>query len=116
MSGKHYKKKENKLRKLRDIVKTYSHLNFTSNSLCSLIPALHIVNDYADSGAINTYFRLRYVHNNKRKTTNPANVQHAGGNDMTSSRITTLHLPLFSNKHIIVHVLPQLQSISLLSI
>ena len=59
MSGKHYKKKENKLRKLRDIVKTYSHLNFTSNSLCSLIPALHIVNDYADSGAINTF--LDYV-------------------------------------------------------
>ena len=69
MSGKHYKKKENKLRKLRDIVKTYSHLNFTCNSLCSVIPPLHHINAYANSGATDTYFRLRDVHNHKNNNT-----------------------------------------------
>ena len=88
----------NKLSKLREIIKTYSHLNFTCNSLCSVIPYLPLVNAYADSGATNTYFRLRDVKNHKTKTTNPINVQHAGGKYMTSSHITTLDLPILGNK------------------
>ena len=81
-----------------------------------MIPPLHIVNVYAYSGATNTYFRSRDVKNHKTKTTNPVNVQHAGGNYMISSHITTLDLPMLSNKNIIGHVLPQLKSASLLSI
>ena len=102
------------LSKLREIVNTYSHLNFTCNSLCSVISPLHIVNAYADSGATNTYFRSRDVDNiHKIKTTNPVNVQHVGGNYMKSSHITTLDLHMLGNKNIIGHVLPQLQSASL---
>ena len=86
------------LSKLREIVNTYSHLNFTCNSLCSLIPSLHIVNDYVDLGTTNTYFRSRDVNNYKTKATNPINVQHAGGNYMTSSHITTLDLHMLGNK------------------
>ena len=59
----------NELSKLREIVNTYSHLNFTCNSLCSAIPPLHIVNTYADSSVTNTYFRSRDVDNNHKTKT-----------------------------------------------
>ena len=81
-----------------------------------MIPPLHIANAYTDPGATNSYFRSRDVKNHKTKTTNHINVQHAGGNYMTSSHITTLDLPMLGNKNIIGHVLPQLKSASLLSI
>ena len=103
------------LSKLREIVNTYSHRNFTCNSLCNVIPPLHIVNSYADSGATNICFRSRDVDNiHNIKIKNPVNVQHAGGNYMTSSHITTLDLPMLGNKNILGHVLLQLKLVSLL--
>ena len=105
-SGKHTKNCKHKLRKLRKTLKTYSRLNFTSNSLCSTIPSLHVVNDYADSGATNTYFRLRDVHSHKIKSNNPVNVQHTGRNYMISSYITTLDLPMIGKTNIIAPILP----------
>ena len=77
---------------------------------------MYLVNAYADSGATDTYFRLRDVHNYKIKTTIPINIRLAGGNYMIPFHITALDLSMLGNTNIIVHVLPKLQSASLLSI
>ena len=105
-----------KLRQLYEILKTYSHLNFTSNSLCSVIPLLHIVNTCTDSGTTKTYFRLSDVHTHKIKTNNSVNVQHTGEKYMTPTHTTVLDLPMLGNTNIIGHIIPQLKLASLLSI
>ena len=82
-----------KINQLREIFKNYSHLNFTYHFSYSITPSLHVVNMYADSGATNFYFRLEDVKNHRTITKNNVQLKHAGGNIMSSTHTTTMHLP-----------------------
>ena len=95
----------------------HSYLNFNcSNSVCSLTPPFNVVNTYADSGASNTYFRLKDVANNKVATQNSIIVTQANGDTMQSTHIANMNLPTLSSEAKIGHVIPNLSSASLLSI
>ena len=95
----------------------HSYLNFNcSNSVCSLSPPFNVVNTYADSGASNTYFRLKDVANNKVATQNSIIVTQANGDTMQSTHIANMNLPTLSSEAKIGHVIPNLSSASLLSI
>ena len=95
----------------------HSYLNFNcSNYVCSLTPPFNVVNTYADSGASNTYFRLKDVANNKVATRNSIVVTQENGDTMQSTHIANMNLPTLSSEAKIGHVVPYLSSVSFLSI
>ena len=103
-----------KISQPREILNKYYHLNLTCNLSNSATPPLYVLNMYADSGATNSYFRVEDVKHHRTVTKNPVHVKHAGGEIMSSTHTTTMHLPTCIKKSIEGHVLPDLKSASLL--
>ena len=87
----------------------HSYLNFNcSNSVCSLTPPSNIVNTYADSGATNTYFRLKDVTKHKVDTRNSIVVTQENSDTMKSTHIANMNLQTLSSEAKIEHVIPNL--------
>ena len=97
--------------------KKYSYINFNRNiSVCSLTPPSNIVNTYADSGATNTYFRLKDDTKYKVDTKNSIVVTQSNGDTMQSTQMANTNLPTLPSAAKIGHVIPNLLSASFLSI
>ena len=81
-----------------------------------MTPPCNVINTHADSGASNTYFRLKDVVKHKVVTKNSIVVTQVDGNIMLSTRIANTNLQTLSSAAKGSHVISNLLSASLLSI